>query len=216
MSVKFTRRGTFAATLTAVLAMSAGTMASAADMKVGANVGNVPWEFQNEKGEIRRLRDRPRARRSASASNMNVVDREHPVQRPVRGGSVGSGRCGRILDHHHQEASRVGILRPALLRQRPIAGRAAELAASRTWTDERQGRRRRYGLDRRHVGDAEPGRSTSSPTSVATRACPRPCSTSLPVASTAISATSRRSSTTSRTSRSTRWSSASRPASNTR
>lgn len=52
MSVKFTRRGTFAATLTAVLAMSAGTMASAADMKVGANVGNVPWEFQNEKGEI--------------------------------------------------------------------------------------------------------------------------------------------------------------------
>ena len=52
MSVKFTRRGTFAATLTAVLAMSAGTMASAADMKVGANVGNVPWEFQDEKGEI--------------------------------------------------------------------------------------------------------------------------------------------------------------------
>ena len=52
MSVKFTRRSTFAATITAVYAMSAGTMASAADMKVGANVGNVPWEFQNEKGEI--------------------------------------------------------------------------------------------------------------------------------------------------------------------
>jgi polar amino acid transport system substrate-binding protein len=52
MSAKFTRRGTFAATLTAVLVMSAGTMAYAADMRVGANVGNVPWEFQNEKGEI--------------------------------------------------------------------------------------------------------------------------------------------------------------------
>jgi polar amino acid transport system substrate-binding protein len=26
--------------------------AYAADLKVGANVGNVPWEFQNEKGEI--------------------------------------------------------------------------------------------------------------------------------------------------------------------
>src|SRR5919107_1099334 len=52
MSAKFTRRGTFAATLTAMLVMSAGTMAYAADMKVGANVGNVPWEFQNEKGEI--------------------------------------------------------------------------------------------------------------------------------------------------------------------
>jgi polar amino acid transport system substrate-binding protein len=52
MSAKFTRRNTFAATFAALLAMSAGATAFAADMKVGANVGNVPWEFQDEKGEI--------------------------------------------------------------------------------------------------------------------------------------------------------------------
>lgn len=52
MSLIFTRRSTFAAIMTALLALSAQAPAHAADMKVGANVGNVPWEFQNEKGEI--------------------------------------------------------------------------------------------------------------------------------------------------------------------
>jgi polar amino acid transport system substrate-binding protein len=31
---------------------SLSVQASAADMKLGANIGNVPWEFQNEKGEL--------------------------------------------------------------------------------------------------------------------------------------------------------------------
>lgn len=33
-------------------ALSFGAMASAADLTVGANVGNVPWEFQDESGAI--------------------------------------------------------------------------------------------------------------------------------------------------------------------
>ncbi|MBB4040271.1 polar amino acid transport system substrate-binding protein [Microvirga flocculans] len=52
MSANVTRRGAVAASLAAFMAMSAGAVALAADMKVGANVGNVPWEFQDEKGEI--------------------------------------------------------------------------------------------------------------------------------------------------------------------
>lgn len=50
MLAKFSRRGALVATLSAILATS--LPAYAADLKVGANVGNVPWEFQNEKGEI--------------------------------------------------------------------------------------------------------------------------------------------------------------------
>ena len=49
MLPKFTRRGALAAGLAAFMAT---VPAFAADLKVGANVGNVPWEFQNEKGEI--------------------------------------------------------------------------------------------------------------------------------------------------------------------
>ena len=49
MLAKFTRRGALAAGLAAFMAT---VPAFAADLKVGANVGNVPWEFQNEKGEI--------------------------------------------------------------------------------------------------------------------------------------------------------------------
>ena len=50
MLAKFSRRGALVATLSAFMATS--LPAYAADLKVGANVGNVPWEFQNEKGEI--------------------------------------------------------------------------------------------------------------------------------------------------------------------
>ena len=50
MLAKFIRRGALLATLSALA--TTGLPAYAADMKVGANIGNVPWEFQNEKGEI--------------------------------------------------------------------------------------------------------------------------------------------------------------------
>ncbi|MBM6596800.1 transporter substrate-binding domain-containing protein [Microvirga pudoricolor] len=52
MRAKLTRRHAAGAILAAMLATSIGTPAFAADMKVGANVGNVPWEFQDEKGDI--------------------------------------------------------------------------------------------------------------------------------------------------------------------
>jgi polar amino acid transport system substrate-binding protein len=46
------RLGAFATATLLSIGLSAALPASAADMKVGANIGNVPWEFQNEKGEI--------------------------------------------------------------------------------------------------------------------------------------------------------------------
>jgi polar amino acid transport system substrate-binding protein len=51
MSAKFTRRGGFAVALAAVVAVATGVPAYAASLKVGANIGNVPWEFQDQKGE---------------------------------------------------------------------------------------------------------------------------------------------------------------------
>ena len=47
------------ALVAAVLLLAGGTgLARAADLKVGANIGNVPWEFQDATGKIRRLRGR--------------------------------------------------------------------------------------------------------------------------------------------------------------
>jgi polar amino acid transport system substrate-binding protein len=43
---------TTAAMVAATMALSAFSGSAQAPLKVGANVGNVPWEFQNEKGEI--------------------------------------------------------------------------------------------------------------------------------------------------------------------
>ena len=40
-----------AAVAVSVLA-GAGTASAQTAIRVGANIGNVPWEFQNEKGEI--------------------------------------------------------------------------------------------------------------------------------------------------------------------
>lgn len=40
------------AAIAALTLVSAAGLASAQTIKVGANIGNVPWEFQNEKGEF--------------------------------------------------------------------------------------------------------------------------------------------------------------------
>ncbi len=45
-----TRRGTISAGLAILVGMSAPVMAAAAELRVGANIGNVPWEFQNASG----------------------------------------------------------------------------------------------------------------------------------------------------------------------
>src|SRR5919112_4324433 len=43
---------TTAAVVAATIVMGTASASAQAPLKVGANVGNVPWEFQNEKGEI--------------------------------------------------------------------------------------------------------------------------------------------------------------------
>jgi len=43
-------RGIISAGLAILIAMSASRMAAAAELKVGANIGNVPWEFQDAGG----------------------------------------------------------------------------------------------------------------------------------------------------------------------
>src|SRR5919112_1360145 len=43
---------TTAAVVAATIILGAVSASAQAPLKVGANVGNVPWEFQNEKGEI--------------------------------------------------------------------------------------------------------------------------------------------------------------------
>jgi len=45
-----TRRGLISTGLAILLGMSAPLMAAAAELKVGANIGNVPWEFEDANG----------------------------------------------------------------------------------------------------------------------------------------------------------------------
>jgi polar amino acid transport system substrate-binding protein len=52
MPMNLGRFGALAAATLLSLGMSATMEATAADMKLGANIGNVPWEFQDEKGEF--------------------------------------------------------------------------------------------------------------------------------------------------------------------
>ena len=100
-------------TAIAVIAFGAlGTAAGAQTIKVGANIGNVPWEFQDASGEIvgfeidlmtevgRRLGRETRVR-------------EHPVPGPVRGRTVRPDRCSGVLDHHHREAARIRHASPS-------------------------------------------------------------------------------------------------------
>jgi polar amino acid transport system substrate-binding protein len=52
MLVNRRRFGALAAATLLTLGLSATLEAKAADIKLGANIGNVPWEFQDEKGEF--------------------------------------------------------------------------------------------------------------------------------------------------------------------
>lgn len=52
MSWNLKRMGTVAAAACLTIGMAAFSGASAQEMKLGANIGNVPWEFQDEKGEF--------------------------------------------------------------------------------------------------------------------------------------------------------------------
>jgi polar amino acid transport system substrate-binding protein len=52
MPITFKRFGAFATATLLSIGLSASVGASAAEMKLGANIGNVPWEFQDEKGEL--------------------------------------------------------------------------------------------------------------------------------------------------------------------
>ena len=45
-----TRRGLIATGLAILMGMASPLMAAAAELKVGANIGNVPWEFQDASG----------------------------------------------------------------------------------------------------------------------------------------------------------------------
>ena len=47
-----TRSTTFKATLLAGLLAAFFTSAHAADLTVGANIGNVPWEFEDASGKV--------------------------------------------------------------------------------------------------------------------------------------------------------------------
>ena len=113
------------------LASLASSNAFAEEINVGANIGNVPWEFQDARGktvgfEIDLMTE------VGKRLGMDVKFTNIPFAGPVRRRPVRPDRRRRIVDHHHQEAAGVGQLRAALLRQRPVA--------------DRQGRQRHHGL----------------------------------------------------------------------
>ncbi len=109
--------------LTGAVAMGLSVaQASAAELNVGANIGNVPWEFQDASGKIVGF-EVDLMTEVGKAPRHGGRDRQHPVPGPVRGRAVGPDRRGGVLDHHHQEAAGIGQLRAALLRQRPVADR---------------------------------------------------------------------------------------------
>ena len=93
-----------------------GTSALAADdeLVLGANIGNVPWEFAERDGtfvgfEIDLVRE------VAKRLGRPATHRQHSVCRFVFGGSVRPYRhCG-LIDDDHREASLFGVLRSALL-----------------------------------------------------------------------------------------------------
>ena len=94
------------ALVAAVLLLAGGTgPARAADLKVGANIGNVPWEFQDASGKIVGfeidLVNEVGKRLGKTVEIVNI-----PFHGPVRRRAVRPDRRRGLLDHDHQEAAR--------------------------------------------------------------------------------------------------------------
>ena len=169
----------------AALAAAASTAGAQETLQVGANIGNVPWEFQDDSGRVRRLRGRP-CRRRGRAPGRRVRDRQHSVQRPVLGGAVGADRHRDLVDHDHRRTPAIGDLRPALLRQRPVADRRRRADRNRStrwkarWWASTPARPAT-------CGRPTPPKNTASPTSAAMRDWRPRCSTCKRAGSTATS-----------------------------
>ena len=211
MLAKFSRRGALVATLSAFMATS--LPAYAADLKVGANVGNVPWEFQNEKGEIVGF-EIDLAQEVGKRLNMNVSIVNIPFNglfAAVQSGQIDAAVSSITITKKRLES--VSFAQPYYDSDQSLAVRADSPVKDLATMSGKVA-----AVDTGSTGDmwaTQTRRSTNSRISVALKVCRRPCSISQRVASMAISATSRRSNTTSKTSRATRLSNGSRRASNT-
>ena len=110
--------------------MATSLPAYAADLKVGANIGNVPWEFQNEKGEIVGF-EIDLAKEVGKRLGMKVEIVNIPFQglfAAVQSGQIDAAVSSITITKKRLE---IGLLRPALLRQRPVADRARRIRPSR-------------------------------------------------------------------------------------
>lgn len=97
-----------------VLAVSSLASANAADLTVGANIGNVPWEFEEADGTVVGfevdLVNEIASRLGKSVEFVNI-----PFNGLFPAVQSEPDRHGGFLDHHHRQASGIGDLRTALL-----------------------------------------------------------------------------------------------------
>ena len=214
---RLARRALLAAATALALAWASGP-ARAADLTVGANIGNVPWEFQDASGQYRRLRGRSGRTRSRKRLGKTVGDREHPVQRACSRPCSPAGSTWRCPRSRSPKSGwpRSRFAQPYYDSDQSLTVHRGQ--RHRQGLDDLKGKI--VGVDTGSTGDIwatrEPGQVRLRRYPPLRRASARRCSTSRPAASTATSATSRPCCTTARTSRSSKWSSGSRAARNTR
>ena len=83
--------------------LSPPPISHAAEINVGANIGNVPWEFQDASGKIVGF-EIDLMTEVGKRLGMDVKFTNIPFAGPVRRRSVRSDRRRGLVDHDHQEA----------------------------------------------------------------------------------------------------------------
>ena len=156
------------AAVVALAALAGAGLASAADLRVGANIGNVPWEFQDAPGKFVGF----------EIDLMNEVGKRlgktvEIVNIPFQGlfAAVQSGQIDTAVSSITITKKRLDsvVLRAALLRQRPVADRHD--GQRHQGLDGLKGKS--VGVDTGSTGDIWATRtrpSTGSPRSAASRA----------------------------------------------
>ena len=212
MRVTF-RKTTFAFGIIAALGFSS-SIAVAEEINVGANIGNVPWEFQDATGKIVGF-EVDLVTEVGKRLGMDVKFDNIPFNglfAAVQSGRIDMAVSSITITEKRLES--VSFAQPYYDSDQSLTVKAASGITGLAGMDGKT-----VGVDTGSTGDiwATDNRpSKHRRRSADTKAWRRRCSTSRPGGSTAISATFRPCSTTPRTSRNSKWSSGSRPASNTR
>ena len=168
------------------LASLASSNAFAEEINVGANIGNVPWEFQDASGKFVGF----------EVDLVNEVGKRlgktvEIVNIPFQGlfAAVQSGQIDAAVSSITITQKRLDSVTFAQPYYDSDQSLTVTAASGITGLDGMEGKivGGRHRLDRRHLGHRESGQVRLQRDPAATKACSRPCSTCRPAASTATS-----------------------------